>query len=930
MHLLFLLCSMLVTQNPQYYIDLGPVNSGYGMTITNVGDGQNIAGTIEGRKCRMIDRKSGSTMIYVDVDNNFKPDKEVYVTVDFCDQMGVITLQYDAGPAESAYRNALDSYPQTGTDKWRTATFTLRKPAFKNRQNGETDFRLQCSGELAVSKISLSNDPPKGYKPPMNPNEEFALREATKVHPQMEVIQQWQVHEPVPAGQLQDSAYTICKKIGITSLQSYVGWAQLEPEQNKITYDVYDPVVDQIRKHDLKWLPFIITGPYIATPKWFREQHGVDAVCLEHNTPIRIQSIWNPELKGGIRRFLELFKAHYDPSVIEALNFGISGNWGESIYPAGGGFDMQGVHTHTGWWCGDKYAAADYRRWVQTKYPTVDALNKAWKSKYTGFDAVKPFIPKDAPSPRAAVDLGNWYTESMTDYAEYWVKTARELFPTLPIYLCTGGDGQVALGADFGAQSRMCAKYNAGIRITNMDDDMLSGFSITRMVSSATRLYGGYYTTEPGGDNTPKGMAGRVFDIVSGGGRGVYYKGLYEAPDNATMNALVFADFAKYMIPNNPKLTVAAIMPNSSISLDDGQMLGQFLERSKKLRDSLDYEFIDENMISNGLLSKFKAVVMLSGNTLEASTLDKLKAWVEDGGVLFTCKESYPLKSIEGDAADWIQKPYAGKIAVKVDYADGKLAGVKADVGGVDGSLLTSAWHGAEGRQSEPTRQFPDPSYRWTTGSSTISLPIPSAKPIILRAFISVPEAIGSDARILANGIEVTKLKVVDRKWVEAPIPAKAIGISGTVDITFESKTFTPGANDPRQMGIQVFSVQLLTKGADPSKLIAADTLSPQITIDEKKAYAEIAAKLGSGYTVVWPDGWDTYSFLLNKALLTDNAPWKQLSEPLDGAFDNVLACRVGESVYYLNNGDHPITKQIFGGKSISIEPRTLVEVKAP
>ncbi len=589
-------------------------------------------------------------------------------------------------------------------------------------------------------------------------NAEFAKRGATKVPANMDVIQQWQVHEPIPEEQLPDSAYEICKKIGITSLQSYVGWAQLEPVQNKITYDVYDPVVDQIRKHNLKWLPFIITGPYIATPEWFREQHGVDAVCLEHNIPIRIQSIWNPELRAGVRRFLELFKAHYDTSVIEALNFGISGNWGESIYPVGGGFDMQGVHTHGGWWCGDKYARADFRRWVREKFKTVDMLNASWKSNYASFDVVEPFMPQDAPSPRAAVDFGNWYMGSMTDYAEYWVKAARELFPSLPIYLCTGGDGQVAYGADFSAQSRMCAKYHAGIRITNMDDNMLNGFAITRMVSSATRLYGSYYTTEPGGDNTPKGIAGRIFDIVSGGGRGVYFKGLYEVPDKVTQSALIFADFAKYMIPNVPKLTVAAIMPSSSAVLDV-KALHQFQERSMKLRDCLDFEFIDENMISDGLLGRFKAVLMLAGDVLEQSSIDKLKTWVKSGGVLITSLESCPLKSVEGVDATWVQKPFTGKITEKRDYAD-------------------------------------------------------------------------------------------------------------------------------------------------------------------------VAKKLGNGYVVVWPGRWDTYMNMLSVALHTDKAPWKCLSEPIDGLYDNVIACRVGSSVYYLNNGDVTVTKKIAVSKYITISPRMLVEVK--
>ena len=614
-----------------------------------------------------------------------------------------------------------------------------------------------------------------------NISTEFAKRGTTKVPANMDVIQQWQIHEPVPMGQLEDSAYEICRKIGITSLQSYVGWAQLEPEQNKVTYDIYDPVVNQIRKHHLKWLPFIITGPYVATPTWFRAQHGVDAVCLEHNMPIRIQSIWNPELKSGIRRFLELFKAHYDPSVIEALNLGISGNWGESIYPAGGGFEMQGVHTHAGWWCGDKYARADFRSWVKEKFKTVDSLNASWKSAYASFDVVDPFMPQDAPSQRAAVDFGNWYTKSMTNYAEYWVKTAREMFPSLPIYLCTGGDGQVILGADFADQSRMCARYNAGIRITNMDDDMLRGFAITRMVSSATRFYGSYYTNEPGGDNTPKGIAGRVFDIVSGGGRGVYFKGLYQefknldkVPDHATRNALIFADFAKYMIPNSPKLTVAAIMPNSSAILDTKE-LNQFLERSMKLRDYLDFEYIDENMIGDGQLSSFKAVVLLSGNVLEQSTLDKLKAWVETGGVLITSLESYPLKSVESINAEWVQEPFADKI---------------------------------------------------------------------------------------------------------------------------------------------------------PFKIVADGTQMPQVPIDKRKVITDFTKKLGNGYVVVLPGKWDTYMQMLGVILHMDKAPWMRLSEPLDGVCDNILACRVGTSVYYLNNSDITVTKKIAADKSITICPRTIEVVE--
>lgn len=770
------------------------------------------------------------------------------------------------------------------------------------------------------------------YEPSIDANKEFARRGATKVHAEINVIQQWQVHSPVPAALLEDSAYIQCKKLGITSLQSYVGWAQLEPERNRITYDIYDPVVNQIRKHNLKWLPFIITGPYIATPKWFREKQGVDAVCLEHNIPVRIQSIWNPDLKSGVRRFLELFKVHYDPAVIEALEFGISGNWGESIFPATGGFDMEGVHTHIGWWCGDKYAGADFRRWVRNKYKTLRDLNTAWKSDYASFDAVKPFMPQNSPSNRAGVDIGNWYMGSMTDYAEYWIETARELFPSMPIYLCTGGSGIAALGADFSAQARMCAKYKAGIRITNMDDDMLRGFAITRMVSSATRLYGGYYTNEPAGDHTYKGMAGRVFDIVSGGGRGVYFKGLYLDSSRVTLAGLVFSDFAKYLKPNAPKLTVAALMPNSSIILNE-QSLYQFLDRTAKLRDILDFEFIDENMISDGLLENFSAVVLLSGNILEAATLDKLKIWVENGGVLFTSMDSCPLQSVEGFKVTWLQTANPEKIPLRIGFLDENLAGVKADIGGADITLIRGRWSQPSGIKAESTEESPDLTYRWTTGNSSVSLPVPSKKPLLIRALLSVPEEISSNARILANGEEVVKLNAGDLMWIEASVAAMDSWESEFMNITFESKTFIQQADDSHQprmeVGLKVYTVELMTEGTQPLKLVSAETVFPQVSFDEQKTYAVISRKLGNGYTVVWPEKWDSYQYMLSKALLTDKGPWKQLSEPPDGIYDNVLACRAGETIYCLNNCDSPVTKKI-SRKNLCIKPRTMVELNPP
>lgn len=636
------------------WVQLGTKTEGEGLSVQpfDRGDGQTAAANLGGRDCLRTMPERDSTFIYVFVDDAYKPAEEVFLTVHYFDQRGMLSVDFDAGEGISAYRPAPEAYAQGGSGTWCTATFTLRRAAFKGRENWAADLRLHADGPLAVSRIELSPEPPEGFQRALDPVAYFHDREPVAVNKDMTVIQQWQIHEPVPAGQLADSAYEAARDVGITSLQSYVGWAQLEPEPGKLDYSLYDPVVNQIRRHGLKWLPFLITAPPMATPKWWLGQHGVDATCLDHGISTPIQSIWNPALRDGVRRFLEVFAEHYDAEVIEALNLGISGNWGESIMVAGGGWLMDGQHSHLGWWCGDQHARADWRRWAKEHYHTLDALNAAWDTKHAAWDDVAPFMPPQAPSRRAAADLLQWYNQSMTDYAEFWVKTVRELYPDSVIYLCTGGNGQSQLGADFAAQARMCARYGAGIRITNQSDHAPGNFAVTRMVSSATRLYGGYYTTEPGGANTVKGVAARIFDAVSGGARGVYFKTLIDPPSSHSPTGVKFAENAQYLVPNDPQLSVAALAPGSALAVD-WRLIDTFMARTQELREYLDFEFIDENMIRDGLLSRFRALVVMAGDTVEQPVLEAIHAWVEDGGVLMLPKEYAPLRNVEDVPAPW-------------------------------------------------------------------------------------------------------------------------------------------------------------------------------------------------------------------------------------------------------------------------------------
>lgn len=170
----------------------------------------------------------------------------------------------------------------------------------------------------------------------------------------------------------------IFKELGATSFESYVRWSAIEKEENKWDFSIYDAEVEYLRKYNLKWVPFLIAGPAYTTPEWFKKSdNSLFYKCLEHNQISEVQSIWNPHLKKYIERFIKKFAEHYvNSGVIESVLVGITGDFGEAIYPVTGGGWTGNYHQHGGFWCGDKYAIKDFQKYLSKKYKEIKNLNE--------------------------------------------------------------------------------------------------------------------------------------------------------------------------------------------------------------------------------------------------------------------------------------------------------------------------------------------------------------------------------------------------------------------------------------------------------------------------------------------------------------------------------------------------------------------------
>jgi len=434
----------------------------------------------------------------------------------------------------------------------------------------------------------------------------------------------------------------LLKQIGTTSIQTYIFWNKVEKERGVMDWSEYDADVVLLKKHGLQWVPFIIAGPWYVTPEFVRRDPEIAMLrCLEHGRESAIPSLWSPRLRDYVRAYLRTFAEHYLPQgILESINLGITGDYGEAIYSVIGNWPGE-YHSHGGFWCGDALALADFRRAMKELYAgDIGALNGAWKSRYGSFEEVTPFLPGEAPSVRARLEMLRWYRDSMTNYAEFWLSAAREFFPETEVYLCTGGDMAPEHGSDFSAQAKIAARYGAGIRITNEASSFPQNVALTRLVGSACRFYGAYFGHEPASAVTPVGMLGRLFNAVSSGARQLF---LYNTPEliaeregkpaigDGGIYHLKYKDWQKVAAP---VIDVGLLYPTSS-STHAFNDYGTFRDLAAEIRRAVDYDFVDERLIQDGALKNIPILIIIGADILEDLTVQKITDWVSGGGVLF-------------------------------------------------------------------------------------------------------------------------------------------------------------------------------------------------------------------------------------------------------------------------------------------------------
>lgn len=612
---------------------------------------------IAGKKARVniVRDDAVSFYQYFKVPDSFMKSQtaDLYVTVEYYDSP-LQTFRWEYNSAASPYERGPQS-ATTGTKTWVTSTYKLKGVLLAHGQNGGADLRVDTRDGLMISRIELSWVPREVASHPS-----FQERLAkSRNYGRRPTGMQYTF-----GGRPSDETAELFKALGVTSVETYVTWETVERKgKDQWDWSEWDDQLDVLKRAGLKWVPFLIVGPAYSTPDWFRksdEHHP--CVCLEHNTASKIESLWNPDLPKYIDRFLGEFAKRYGNSgALESVLLGIQGDFGEAIYSVFGGgwtFNVPGeYHNHPGFWCGDPYALRSFQTWALNKYGSLDKLNQTWGTNWKliseidfparGEDAINKLrasLP-DAPTTtkRQWLDFVEWYRGEMTRFAGWWIETTKKYFPKTPIYLCTGGHAPPEHGSDFGAQCKIAAKYGQGVRITNEASNYADNFRITRWVASAGRFYNAFFGFEPAGGEDEKGIVARIYNATCSGAAQ-----LHDYENNVTSTAerqAVQQAHLKYLKKSEPVVDVALWYPNVAMTLKQDNYLGL----AGQFRDLTDYDYLDEGMLRDGALDRYKILVIIDGDVMERSDMEIIEKWVRKGG-LAMISDFGGIKTVEGDS----------------------------------------------------------------------------------------------------------------------------------------------------------------------------------------------------------------------------------------------------------------------------------------
>lgn len=699
-----------------------------------------------------------------------------------------------------------------------------------------------------------------------------------------------------------------------------------------------DSALRMVKQAGLDWCYF---PHYAFPPAWYNQAVRYDRTrCLEHDKTIEAYSAWEPRLDRSITRGFTNLGAHYNTrrvpvtanamTAVSAVYVGVHGDYGECGMPLGARTSVPGqredwqrrfgnLHDHMGWWCAEPSARAAFRKQMLARYQTLPQLNSAWRTAYTSETQVA-YPPDPAHATRRWwLDFVGWYRDSVTNLTERACVEARRTFPNaVRMIPCGFPNEDLRGGNDNSNLARIASRTGTAVRSTHgaFRPFAESQASMLGRLASAARFYGAPFWTEPPSATTPDQQVERIFAAASLGS-----SGYFDWSANVRTGRDVYYKYGKYLRCERPVVDVAMFYPSTYQMLRPNSPAPLLFEQGcTAIRDILNYDILDERMITDGALDRYRVLVLWEGTVVEADALAAIRNWVSRGGVV-AAYDFGKIESVEGDTS-WFREVFGhasrlSPAAISTRYAS------------TDGSpppLAMVVHPGDEEAQPflrgdwKPAETMDGVTRRWTGASAEVILPVVPGHDYELGITAALPpEAAGKSRRVFVNDQPVGVLAQTGPMAPRFAVPASLLAGRTTAAIRIECEPWIPAralkdSSDTRPLGVWVSAVSLVSTG--PASAPQTPNGRIETVIDLNSIRTRWARKLGNGWAVYFParkEGMSGYFEMVRYLTyhLSDLDPAKPDAIAVDNAWDGMYATLLTDKVLYYNATNHAAIRTI-------------------
>lgn len=195
-------------------------------------------------------------------------------------------------------------------------------------------------------------------------------------------------------------------------------WTFIEPEEGKFDFSWLDEAVELAHKANIKVIMCTSTP---TPPAWLAQKHpeilmvNAEGRTMQHGS--RQQISWSsPVYREYVAKMVEAIGKHYGKD---------NRIWG---------WQLDNEPSHYGQYDYSPAAQVSFRRWLEAKYKTLDALNDVWGTafwsiRYNDWDQI--LIPNGKeliaqPSPHAVLDFKRFSAEECNDFLAFQYKILRK------------------------------------------------------------------------------------------------------------------------------------------------------------------------------------------------------------------------------------------------------------------------------------------------------------------------------------------------------------------------------------------------------------------------------------------------------------------------------------------------------------------------